>query len=193
MFGPVRALARFAERTLLRSLDAVLTSALAQEAVDRVLGSVLVEKAVATALRGPLVDAVARDLVSYRVIQRVAEPVIEGEADELEQIVAAAVDTPAARRLVAHVIESGVVDEAVARLLESEELWILVDEVARSPAVTDAISHQGAGLAEQVAGVVRERSRDADAGRERLARRVVRRHERTPPRPAGGAAAGPGK
>jgi hypothetical protein len=93
----------------------------------------------------------------------------------------AAIDTPAARRLVAHVIDSGVVDEAVARLLESEDLWILVDEIARSPAVTDAISHQGMGLADQVAGVVRDRSRTADARLERVARRLLRRNGRPAP------------
>jgi hypothetical protein len=63
----------------------------------------------------------------------------------------------------------------VARLLESEDLWLLVDEVARSPSVTEAISHQGVGFAEQMAGVVRARSRTADARVERLARRVLRR------------------
>jgi hypothetical protein len=147
-------------KVMLRSLDAVLHSRLAQDAVSMTL-------------RSPLVDAVARDVVRYRVIQRVAEPVA-GDP-ELERAVATALDSPAARRIVDHVIEGAIVDEAVARLLESEELWILVDEVARSPAVTDAIGHQGAGLADQVAEVVRDRSRTADARLERAARRVLRR------------------
>jgi hypothetical protein len=114
-----------------------------------VLSSELFTYAVDTALRGPLMDTTL--VAAERVI-----------------------DTPAARRLVAHAIESEVLDEAVTRLLESKELWMLVDEVARSPAVTEAISHQGAGLADQVAAVVRDRSRNADARLERAARRVLR-------------------
>ena len=149
-----------AERVLMRSMDVVLNSRIAEHALE-------------TALRGPLVEAAARDLVRYRVIERATEPLVEGEA--LEEFVAAAVETPAARRMVAQVIESGVVDEAVARLLESDDLWILVDEIARSPSVTEAISHQSAGLVDQVADVVRTRSRRADARLERAARRVLRR------------------
>jgi hypothetical protein len=84
-------------------------------------------------------------------------------------------ESPQAERLVARVIESRLLDEAVTRLLESEELWLLVDEVARSPSVTEAISHQGVGFAEQMAGVMRDRSRTADARVERLARRLLRR------------------
>jgi len=66
-------------------------------------------------------------------------------------------------------------DEAVARLLESDDLWVLVDEIARSPSVTDAISHQGMGFADQVAAAVRERSLRADARLEHAARRLVHR------------------
>jgi hypothetical protein len=68
----------------------------------------------------------------------------------------------------------------VERLLESEELWVLVDEIARSPAVTQAITQQSLGFADQVAGGVRERSRDADGMLERAARRIVRRRQRMP-------------
>jgi len=60
-------------------------------------------------------------------------------------------------------------------LLESDELWLLVDEIAGSPSVTRAISQQGVGFADQVAGVVRRRSERADARLERAAHRLVRR------------------
>ena len=195
---------------------------LSLRALEAALGSAFAARAVEAALRSRLVDALAVDVARYRVLQRVVDPLVEGEAieqvlaaaeaaevpqrvadqllrdgiadavaeriasgPELERIATAAIDTPAARRLVAHVIESGVVDEAVTRLLESEELWILVDEVARSPSVTDAISHQGAGLADQVGAVVRDRSRSADARLENVARRMLRRHARTSSNGAG--------
>jgi hypothetical protein len=50
--------------------------------------------------------------------------------------------------------------------------------VARSPAVTEAISHQSAGLADEVARAVRDRSVSADARLERAARRLVGRRAR---------------
>ena len=141
-------------------------------AAERVLTAVT-ERAIETAMRGPLVEAAARDLVRYHVIERVTAELAEG--DQLEEFVTRALDTPAARRLVANVIDSAVVDEAVKRLLASDDLWLLVDEVARSPAVAEAISHQGMGFADQVAGVVRTRSRVADARLEHAARRLIGR------------------
>ena len=157
--------------------------------IDAALGSSFAQAVVASALRGPLVDAIARECVRSRVVERAIEPFAAGDsiervlvaaepiatAPELDRFVTAALDAPAARQLVAHVIESGVVEEAVTRLLASEQLWLLIDEIAGSEAVTDAISHQGAGLVDQVADVVRDRSKSADARLERAARRLVRR------------------
>jgi hypothetical protein len=62
------------------------------------------------------------------------------------------------------------------RLLESPELWLVVEEIARSPAVTEAITQQSLGFADQVASEVRRGSSGADAWLERAARRVRRRH-----------------
>ncbi|HYH59119.1 MAG TPA: hypothetical protein VD790_07845 [Thermoleophilaceae bacterium] len=68
-----------------------------------------------------------------------------------------------------------VVDETVSRLLESEDLWRLVDAIAQSPAVTEAIARQSVGFADQVAGEVRAHARRADARLERRARSILRR------------------
>jgi hypothetical protein len=76
---------------------------------------------------------------------------------------------------VARVIESQLLDQAVERLLESDEMWMLVDEIAHSPAVTDAIAQQSMGFAEQVAGGVRTRSQSADTWIETRVRRVLGR------------------
>ena len=50
------------------------------------------------------------------------------------------VDSPALERAAAHAIESRlidiVLDGVLAQLTEREELWVLVDEIAGSPAVT---------------------------------------------------------
>jgi hypothetical protein len=63
----------------------------------------------------------------------------------------------------------------VRRVLAGEELWLVVDEVAQSPAVSEAITRQSIGFADQVAEQVRDRSRSADARLERAAKRVLRR------------------
>ena len=90
-------------------------------------------------------------------------------------------DNPAMEQLVVRVIDSRLVDAAVDRLLANDDLWLVVDEVARSPAVTEAISHQSLGFAEQVAGAVRARSVRADDRIERAARKLLRRDGPPPP------------
>ena len=79
------------------------------------------------------------------------------------------------------VLESKLLDEAVQRLLEGEELWLVVNEIAQSPAVTEAITRQSIGFADQVAGGVRGGTRSADAWLERAARRALRRPPAGPP------------
>jgi hypothetical protein len=154
--------------------------------VDRVADSALVHRGMERALAGPLVEEIGRHLVRYAVVERVAEIVLEGDlidrttarvldGPELERVVDQALDSPAMERLVGRVIESKLVDEAVARLLESEDLWQLVDEIARSPAVTEAITQQSLGFADQVAGGVRARSRSMDDWLERKARSALGR------------------
>ena len=76
-------------------------------------------------------------------------------------------------------------------MLESEELWLLVEEIARSPAVTDAIARQSVGFADVVAGGVRARSRSADTWLEQRARRMLRRTDPTDPVPPPDAAPPP--
>src|SRR6185503_6842389 len=193
-----RAGKRLGERALV-AVDSVLASDLAAGVVDRVVASPLAERAMARALEGPLVDALARDVVRHAVVERLTDPLLSADvpqhlterllADgviesavarvldgpELERVAAAALDSPAAERLVVRLIDSRLLDEAVVRLLESDDLWLLVDEIARSPAVTAAITQQSLGFADQVAGGVRARSRSADLWLEGAARRALRR------------------
>ena len=75
-------------------------------------------------------------------------------------------------------IDGPLLDTAVERLLESDDLWLLVDEIARSPAVTEAIGRQSISFADQVAGQVRVRTRRVDSELERIARRALGRKAR---------------
>jgi hypothetical protein len=94
-------------------------------------------------------------------------------------------------RAVGEAFEGPLADAVTRRLLESEELWLLVQEVAQSPAVTDAITRQGLSFAGEVAGEVREQSEHADAWLERAARRVLRRGSPAGPLPAAPPGLGP--
>jgi hypothetical protein len=182
----MRPVARRAGGAALATLDVVLDSRAAAEMVERVAASRLTQRALSGLLEGPLVEALARDLVRYRVadrllseglVEQTAERVLEGA--ELERVVEVVLESPTVERVIGRAIESRLLDETVERLLESRELWLLVEEIARSPAVTAAITRQSVGFADQVAGGVRARSRNADAWLERGVRRALRR----PPAP----------
>jgi len=126
------------------------------------------------------------------------------DSPELERILVSAVESPrvqaavkralvsdGVRDIVTAVFESGLFDLIAERLLASEALWHLVDEIAASPAVTAAITQQGLGFADQVGEEVRTRSRSADDWLERAAWRLVHRRTPTPRRGTEGLRPGP--
>ncbi|HEY6693653.1 MAG TPA: hypothetical protein VI006_12445 [Solirubrobacteraceae bacterium] len=185
----------------LSGLDALLASPRADEAADRILTSPLAEHAVARALDRAVADGVpqriADRLLEDGLAEQLAQRFLDGpelermvalvlESERVDAALASALESADMERLITRILESRLieetvtrlVDETAARLPESQALWALVDEVAQSPAVTDAITQQGLGLADEVAGEVRDRSRAADAWLERAARRMLRR--RTP-------------
>ena len=185
----------------LSGLDALLASRRADEAADRILASPLAEHAVARALDRAVVDRVpqriANRLLEDGLAEQLAQRFLDGpelermvvlvlESERVDAALVSALESADMERLITRVIESRLiektvtrlVDETAARLPESQALWALVDEVAQSPAVTNAITQQGLGLADEAAGEVRDRSRAADAWLEGAARRVLRR--RTP-------------
>jgi hypothetical protein len=150
----------------------------------------------ATATLRPIagvVEAAADAGVSLerRVVNRVLE------SDELERVVVVAInsahiqaalkqalESEGATQLIDSLFDSGLLDRFFERLLASESLWKLIDEVAASPAVTAAISQQGLGFADQVGDDVRARSRKADEWMERAARRLIGRQAKVlPPEP----------
>jgi hypothetical protein len=129
--------------------------------------------------------------IERRAVNRVLE------SDELERVVVVAInsvhiqaalkqalDSEGAIQLIDSLFDSGLLDHFFERLLASESLWNLIDEVAGSPAVTAAISQQGLGFADQVGDQVRDRSRKADDWMERAARRLIGRQPKVvPPEP----------
>jgi hypothetical protein len=122
-----------------------------------------------------------------RVQRRLARDVVEASAAGALASLDALLRSRFAAEAVERVLDSPLPAQLFAGLLEREALWQLVDEVARSPAVAAALKQQSAGLGDELAGEVRERSRHADAWIERGAQRVLLRRRA----PAGEAPAAP--
>jgi ribosomal protein S28E/S33 len=169
-----REVASAADRALMASIDAALERLLADDVLDAALERLLSDD---------VIERVLLQLERTAVAQRVVERLLDDGT--VEQIVQRVLAGPEAERILAATLEGPLVEETVSRLLENQAVWVLVDEIARSPSVTEAIAHQGTGFVDQVAERARERSRNADALLERVARRLVKRRDGDPgPPPA---------
>ena len=116
--------------------------------------------------------------LEQRAVDRLLESgELEGVLDSarLQAIVAQVVSSEGATQLIDTFFDSGLFDRFVDRLLASDGLWRLVDQVAASPAVMAAVSQQGLGFADQLGDAVRARSRRGDRRLERAADRLIRR------------------
>jgi len=144
-------------------------------------------------VRFAVVERVTERLLADGIAERLATRVLEGP--ELEVIVESAVESPAMERLVNRVIESRLVEQSVTRIVddtatrlpESQALWALIGEISQSEAVTEAITQQGMGFADQVADDVRDQTRHVDDRMESVVQRLFRR--RRGPGPTGSAPA----
>ena len=147
VFGLLGRVASFGVRSTGDAIEAVIGSDAVEESINRLLSSPAIERLIQTALSGPLVDALSRELVRQRVVERITTTLIE----------------------------AGVFEPIVDAFLERPELWVLVEEIAQSPSVSDAIRQQSFGFVDQVGDEVRGRSRSADDILARAARRLVGR------------------
>jgi hypothetical protein len=184
-----------AERILARVLAGPLVEALAQDLVryrviervsETVLSAGTVERVLGQADSAGLPQRVAEQLLADGIAEQVAMRLLSGS--ELERLVATALESPGFARLLEQVVDSRAVDQTVARVVDetaqrlpqSQAMWDLIDVIAASPAVTEAIASQSLGFADHVAGTVRERSQRADAKLERAAWSLLRRRKDQP-------------
>lgn len=183
----------------LSTLDAVLASSFADRAVHHVLASPLVDSTARHAGESGVIGRVTDRLLADGTAEQIVDRVLSGpelerlmvatlesanvqaavartlEGEPAEQLVARVLDSAAIERLVTQVLDSRLLDEIITGLLASRELWLLVEEIAESPAVSAAVTQQGFGYADQLGGEMRRRSRRADARLETLGRRLLRR------------------
>lgn len=142
------------------SIERVVASPAMTSAVDAVVGSEAVQETVERVLSGPAVASALETILSPETIDMIADEVARSQM--VQKITIAA-------------IEAGEIAPIIDALLEREELWILVQTIAESPAVIDAIRQQGFGFADQVGDEVRGRSRTADEVLARTARTFIGR------------------
>jgi hypothetical protein len=162
-------LGRRAVRTVAdTAVTAAIRSGLAERATAELLDSGALDRILDRALSSPVPERVVEELLEGGIAEQVADRILAGPE-------------------LARILESPAMEQFVARIVASEQLWLVIEEIARSPVVSEAISHQGVGFAEQVVEDVGERSRRADAWLERVAHRMLHR----PPPPAGPAPAMP--
>jgi hypothetical protein len=145
--------------------------------IEDVLDAPEVERVVDRLLAGPLPDAVVRSLLEHQVVERLAaELAAEIEVDEA---VSAALEHETTQRLVAAIVASPGLDkllvQATDRVLRGPELQRVVDHVARSPEVREALTQQSTTLATELAEGVRSRAERLDEATERTVRSWLRR------------------
>jgi hypothetical protein len=178
-----------AERGLDAALHRALASRFAADLTERLLMSPQADAALRRLLDGPAVDRIVVALVQARVVERTTAELIAAdvpgrvvtqvlEAGLLDEIAARVLADESLERVLARWFEGPLYDDVVSRLLASEELWRLVDEVAHSPEVMEAITAGSASLAGDVADQVRRRTIVADDVAERITRKVLRRSQR---------------
>ena len=93
------------------------------------------------------------------------------DSERAEVLVGVVADSPGMERMVGRAIDSRLLDTSMARLLASEELWDMVYEIAQSPAVSDAIAHQGISFAARWPARCGRATRRIDVRLARAARR----------------------
>lgn len=118
-----------------------------ETAAEEFLSSPEVSQIIDRALAGPLPEQVAHSLVRHRVVERIAQEL--AESGQLDQLLEQALESP--RTL-----------EAVDRALASEAVRRALERVLSGPELRGALASQSAGLAQQVAGGVRNAAAEAD-------------------------------
>ena len=110
-----------------------------------------------------------------RALIRVLES--PGSEDAVKRLLA----SPGVERTLIEVLDSQLVDKMVDRLLDSDEIQKVIKRIAEAPEIRTALTSQGVGLLEDLGRQVRGIAHRLDGAAERVARRLVRKPQRTEP------------
>jgi hypothetical protein len=111
-------------------------------------------------LSSPELDRIVTAIVQHEGSGRIADRILT---------------SPLARHVGRQAVDSGALDAVLDRLVEREAFWALVDVVAGSPAVGEAIGRQSRSAVTDVVDGLRDGAVQADDWLERVARRAVGR------------------
>lgn len=131
-----------------------------------------------TVVRHRLIERIVDRLLSEGVVERVVAVAIEHPATD--RILTSMLDSPGLERLLVTIAQSETGDRLLEGVLWSEQLDRIVTHIAESDQVRVAVTQQGFGLADEVAGELRSRTAAADALLERVARSMIRRRRVRP-------------
>jgi uncharacterized RDD family membrane protein YckC len=139
-----------------------------------VAGATGIDDAVELATEEAIVRALESPAVERALIRVVESP---GTEDAVKRLLA----SPGVERALVDVLDSQLVDKMVDRLLDSDEVQKLIKRIAESPEIRTALTSQGVGLLEDLGRQVRGIAHRLDGAAERVARRLVRKPQRTEP------------
>jgi len=172
---------RSAEVGARRRIEAVAAEVLATPETEHVVEGVFA---------GQLPEAIARSLVEYQVVGRVAAEAL-ASADQEREIGSVSVEAARTELLVEQVLASPALERLLTEALDSKLTVDLTDKMVRSPAfrhvlygvlaspeLRAALTSQSTSLAEEVAEGVRHRVRRLDDTAERAPRRWLHRRAR---------------
>jgi histone H3/H4 len=182
-----RALTRFIRLGIIeRIAGEAIAAGVPERVAEQLADAQVIDAVVERFIRLGIIERIAGEAIAAGVPERIAEQVAEThlvnavlETSALQQIVDSTLESPAVERMLTQALESSLYDDMIDRVLASEELWRIVEEIARSPEVLSAVSAGSAGFANEMAGQVRRRTVAADDVAERLARRLLRRAPRS--------------
>jgi hypothetical protein len=144
---------------------------------EDVLRAPEVERAIDRLIAGGLPDAVVRSLLEHRVVERTAAE-LAATAD-LEGALTAALENEVTQELLRAVLASPGFDrllvQATDRALRGPEVQRVIEHVAASPEIREALTLQSTTLAEEMVAGVRTRAETLDDVAERTVRGWLRR------------------
>ena len=149
--------------------------------VEDALGAPEVTRVIDRAFAGRLPDAIVTSLLEQRVPERIAAEI--ADSVDLDVAITTALDHETTQQIVQTVLLSPGFDrllvQATDRALNGPEMQRVIEHVAASPEVREALTRQSATLADEMVTGVRTRAEVLDDAVERTVRGWLRR-----PRPA---------
>jgi hypothetical protein len=145
--------------------------------LEDVLEAPEVERVVDRMIAGPLPDAIVRALIEHRVVEHLAEEL--AASVEIEAAVTTVLEHETTQQLVAAAIASPGLDQvlvqATDRALRGPELQRVLQHVAASPEIRDALQQQSTTLAQEMAQGLRSKAESLDDIAERTVHGWFRR------------------